>query len=385
MSAVSFVPCETYDRSQVERAVARAVELLGGIDRFVKAGSRVLLKPNLLSASSPEKHITTHPEVVRAVATMVADAGGIPFIGDSPAVQALARVAEKTGMAAIAQELGIKVVELSSPRGVSPAEGSTFKRIDIASQVLDADVVINIPKLKTHSQMLLTLGVKNLFGTVVGQQKGEWHFMAGVDRDIFASLLLDIYLIVKPAVTIIDGIWGMEGNGPANGDARRLNLIAAAEDAVALDVSVCHLLGAPLSWFAFYRMARKRGIGQTDLKRITFMGETFQRFAVTDFKIPKLDSVSFLPGVLNRFARRSLVSKPVHLEAECRECKQCVEVCPADAIQVKDKKGTIDYERCIRCFCCQEVCPDNAIRFHQGLLLRLTNRFKRNKPVSSEE
>ena len=376
MSTVSFVTCETYDRPQVEVAVSHAVDLLGGMERFVKSGDRVLLKPNLLSADPPDRLITTHPEVVRALATLVLDAGATPRIGDSPAIHPFGRVAQKTGMAAVAKELSIDLVEFDNPRVVDPPNGSAFKNIEIASQVLDADVIINIPKLKTHSQMLLTLGIKNLFGTVVGNRKGEWHFMAGVDRDIFASLLLDIYLIANPAFTLVDGIWGMEGHGPSNGDPRRVGLIAAGDDAVSLDTAICYALGASLSAFAFFRVARKRGIGETDVKNISFKGKTLEEVAVPDFNIPQLDSVSFLPGYLNRFARRALVSKPIHVGDDCSECRQCEDVCPADAISVKDKKGTIDYERCIRCFCCQEVCPENAIRFHQGLLLRLSNILK---------
>jgi Pyruvate/2-oxoacid:ferredoxin oxidoreductase delta subunit len=271
--------------------------------------------------------------------------------------------------------LNIELVEFDNPRVLTPPQGSAFKNIEIASQVLDADVVINLPKLKTHSQMLLTLGVKNLFGTVVGKRKGEWHFMAGVDRDIFASLLLDICFLANPALTLLDGIWGMEGHGPSNGDLRPVGLIAAGDDTVALDTALCHVLGASLSSFAFVRVAQKRGLGETDLKNISFAGKTLSEVAVPDFKVPHLDSVTFLPGFLNRLARRALVSKPIHVSSNCSECRQCEEVCPADAIAVNDGRGKIDYDRCIRCFCCQEVCPENAIRFHQGLLLKLSNIF----------
>jgi uncharacterized protein (DUF362 family) len=158
----------------------------------------VLLKPNLLSAHPPERRITTDPEVVRTVARMVLEAGGSPFIGDSPGLDPFKRLASKTGMDEIAQQLGIEIVELSRPTPVSLRSDAVFKKLEIAYQALNADVVINLPKLKTHSQMLLTLGVKNLFGTIVAQRKVEWHHMAGVDRDTFGSLHLDIYLAIKP-------------------------------------------------------------------------------------------------------------------------------------------------------------------------------------------
>ena len=377
MSTVSLVRCETYGTQVVEAAVRRAIDLLGGISHFVKPGEHVLLKPNVLSAHPPEKRITTDPEIVRAVARLVLEAGGKPFIGDSPALGSFRKAATKTGMADIAHQLGIELVELSQPISVSPPEGSVFKKLEIAHQALDADVVINLPKLKTHSQMLLTLGVKNLFGTIVSQRKAEWHYMAGVSRDTFASLLLDIYLTVGPALTIMDGVWGMEGNGPANGSPRHLKLIAAAADAVALDVGICHLFGVPPRSFPLYRSALERKIGETDVSKIIFKGQSPQAFAISDFQVPALDSLGVLPDIFEGFAKRFLVSKPIHKGRSCTGCGQCAQLCPAEAIQTEDKKISFDYERCIRCYCCQEICPQDAIHFRKGLLVRILNRINR--------
>ena len=156
----------------------------------------------------------------------------------------------------VARDLGIELIELTNPTLVFPPPGTTFRKLAISSEALKADVVINLPKLKTHCQMMFTLGVKNMFGTVVAQRKAEWHCMAGVDRDTFASLLLDVYSMVKPAVTILDGVWGMEGHGPSNGKPKKINLVAAATDAVALDTSVCKMLGGSLRLFPIFRKAR---------------------------------------------------------------------------------------------------------------------------------
>ncbi len=377
MSTVSLVRCESYDDECVEAAVRNAVDGLGGMASFVKPGDRVLLKPNLLSAKSPEKRVTTDPSVIRAVARLVLEAGGKPFIADSPALEAFKRVAAKTGMLEIGHELGIEVCELTEPHPVSLPPQAVFKKLELASQALNAQVIINLPKLKTHSQMLLTLGVKNLFGTVVAQRKAEWHYMVGVDRDTFADLHLDIYMSLKPALTILDGVWGMEGKGPANGRPRHLNVIAAGEDAVALDVSICHLLGVPLRSFPLYRAARTRNIGETDIHRIKFNGQSTTDFAISNFQVPELDSLGVLPGVFNGFTKRFLVSKPVQVGNSCVECGECSEICPAEAIQLGGKKIDFDYERCIRCYCCQEVCPQGSIDFKRGILVRLLNRLKR--------
>lgn len=375
MSNIALIHCEDYDPDPVEEATRLLIDALGGINQFVKPGQKVLLKPNLLGAYARERRITTDPAIVRAVAKVVLEAGGKPFIGDSPALHSFKKAAFQSGLATVAEELKIELVELSDPRIAPVPVGSVFKKIEIAAQALDADVIINLPKLKTHSQMLLTLGVKNLFGTVVGQRKGEWHYMAGVDRDTFADLHLDIYQTVKPVLTILDGVWAMEGNGPSNGRPRKLGLIAAAQDAIALDVCICHLLGAPVRSFPIYRAAKKRKMGETDIAKMRFPLERPESFAVKDFEIPVRDSLGVLPGWLGWITKRFLVSKPVHATSSCTECGQCEKICPAAAILVKDQKAHFDYNACIRCYCCQEVCPQNAIQFQQGRLVRILKYF----------
>jgi len=377
LTTVSLVRCESYEPHQVEEALHEVLEPLGGMTRFVKPGDLVLLKPNLLSARAPEKRVTTDPAVVRAVAGLVREAGGRVMIGDSPAIEPFERVVTKTGMKELARELGIDLVELNSPRRVSLESGSVFRNLEIASQALDADVVVNLPKLKTHTQMLMTLGVKNLFGTIVAQRKTEWHYMTGLNRDTFASLLVHIYQAVRPAVTILDGIWGMEGEGPGSGNPCRLNLMAAARDAVALDTTICRILGIPLETFPLYRAAKAGGIGEINRDRIRITGDFPESFRMPGFQVPKLDSLSILPGIFDGFAARYLVSKPVQDAGVCAGCGECLEACPADAISLDERRLKFDYDACIRCYCCQEICPRGAIGFKKGLLVRILNRFNR--------
>jgi uncharacterized protein (DUF362 family)/Pyruvate/2-oxoacid:ferredoxin oxidoreductase delta subunit len=357
--------------------VRKAVDLLGTISRFVRPGQRVLLKPNLLSARDPSRRITTDPAVVSAVARLVLEAGGTPFIGDSPGIDPFGRVASRTGMADIARDLGIELLELGDSTPAPRPDGLLFKRLEIARPALEADVVINLPKLKTHTQMLFTLGVKNLFGTIVAQRKAEWHYMTGLDRQVFASLHLEIYRTVKPALTLLDGVWAMEGHGPSNGNPRHIGIIAAAVDAVSLDTSICHLLGGALQAFPLYREARARGIGETDISRIRYLGEDPETFSRTDFQIPSLDSLGVMPAPVTRLAGRFLISRPLHHGSRCTGCGQCLKICPAGAIELSGKRVRFDYDRCIRCYCCQEICPENGIGFKKGLIVNVLNRLRR--------
>lgn len=372
---VTLVRCDSDEPQALAEVVRRAVALQGGMERLVRPGDRVLVKPNLLGAYEPEKRVTTDPEVVRAVCELVLEAGGRPFIGDSPALVSFKRAAEKSGIAQVARDLGIHAAALDEPRPAPMPQSALFKHVEVASQALDADAIINLPKLKTHCQMVLTLGVKNLFGTIVAQRKAEWHHMTGLNRDTFAALHLDILQALRPSLTLLDGVWAMEGHGPSNGRPRRLGLVAAATDTVALDVAVCRLLGVPLRHFPLYRVARSRGMG--DPNKVRYNGDQPAAFRVGRFEIPKLDSVGLLPSSLATLTERFLVSRPVLRGEDCAGCGECAAICPAGAVETTSGKVAFDYERCIRCYCCQEVCPRDAIGFKQGLLVRFLNRFQR--------
>lgn len=377
MSRVALVACEDYAPERVDEAVARALELLGGMVAHVRPGQTVLIKPNLLSACAPEERVTTDPAVIRAVCKQVLAAGGKPVIGDSPALDGFKRVAVKSGVSALAAELGVPVRELGQPRRVTLPEDATYRSLEISSLVLDADVVISLPKLKTHGQMLMTLGVKNLFGTVVAQRKAEWHYMVGMNRTNFASLLLDIHQAVRPALTILDGVWGMEGKGPANGDPVHFGLLAASRDTLALDLAVCRLLGVPLRRLPLYRAARERGLEAAREQSVELIGDSPESLALKPITLPDLDSMDALPGPFSWFTRRYLVSRPVQVPELCENCGKCAKVCPAHALALSDGRAKFSYNDCIRCYCCQEVCPANAISFKTGLLVKVLNKLGR--------
>ena len=242
---VSIVRCETYDDAEILEGLRKSIALIGGIGTIVREGHRVLLKPNLLMGKPQEKAVTTHPSIVKGLIRIVREAGGVPSIGDSPGIGSCLRAAEKAGIRKVAEEMDCPLVELDRPVLPEKRQGTYFRQLEIDRTVLEADVVINLPKWKTHGMMLLTLGVKNMFGCVPGPRKALWHLKAGEDRTLFARMLVDVYRIVRPSLTVLDGVVGMEGNGPGSGNPVHLGLIMASRDAFSLDQVVCELLRVP--------------------------------------------------------------------------------------------------------------------------------------------
>jgi len=371
-SLVSVIKCPNYDEARVFSALRQAIDLIGGIQTFVKKGNRVLLKPNLLFGKSPEKAVTTHPAIVRGMIQIVREAGGVPSIGDSPSVGSLTWTADKAGIKAVADEMKCPLVEFDKPVLLSKGTGRIFKQLEVEQAVLEADVIINLPKWKTHAQMLLTLGVKNLFGCIPGPRKPLWHLKAGDDRKIFAQILFDIYQVIQPSLTILDGIVGMEGNGPNSGRPIPIGLILASGDSLSLDQIVCDLLGISRESLLTNRVAIEQGMGK---EAIEVLGERVEDVRISSFQFPTLSQIDWgLPGFLSKALKNALTSKPVIDEEVCKSCDRCAEICPPKALARKGEDLVFDYGQCIRCLCCLEVCPEGAISNKQGWALRLVNR-----------
>jgi len=376
-SQISAVQCDGYDQDLVSQAVRRSVDLLGGMGRFIKPGQRVLLKPNLLVSSGPERGVVTHPMVVRAVLEMVQKAGGVPVIGDSPGFGTAHRVAAKAGIAQVAEQMGCPIVDFKDTVEVKTPDDFTFKKFEIAREAVESDVVINLPKIKTHAQMLLTLSVKNMFGCIPGIAKPGWHLKAGTDRTYFARMLVDLSAVLKPGLTIMDGIVAMEGNGPSGGSTRSLDVVLAGIDCVALDSTVTHLLGLPRERLWTTRVAMEDHIGIADPDNIEVLGTPLTDLVVSHFKLPEAWDVTWgLPGFITGLLRDLATSRPVIDRDQCEECLNCVAVCPPKAMEKKSAGVLIDPEQCIMCYCCQEICPEGAIEIKAGILLRVVGRFK---------
>jgi len=371
-SPVSIVKCQHYDESVVLSGLRRAIDLIGGIQTFVKRGDRVLLKPNLLYGKAPEKAVTTHPSIIRGIIQIIREEGGFPFLGDSPGMGSALGVAERAGIKKIADAMGCPIVEFNRPVLPKERKGRIFKNIEIDQTIFEADVVINLPKWKTHAQMLLTLGVKNLFGCIPGPRKALWHLKAGEDRKTFAQMLVDIYHIIQPPLTILDGIIGMEGNGPNSGRPIPIGLILASGDSLSLDQIVCDLLGILRESLLTNRVAFEQGI---EMDSIDVLGEKVEEVKISNFEFPTLSQMDWgLPRFLSKALKNTLTSKPMIDQQICKGCDQCAKICPPQALARKEKNLVFDYGQCIRCFCCLEVCPEGAISIKPGWALKLIGR-----------
>ncbi len=239
-TTVSLIRAQSYELNALRTAVEQLLEPLGGMGAIVKPGDRVLLKPNLLTASYPTKECVTRPELVYCVAQLVQAAGGKPFLGDSPGFGTARGVAQANGYLPLMAELNIPIVEFRGKR--YEAAGEDFNHLLISKEAMDADVVINLPKVKSHAQLMVTMGVKNLFGCVPGKMKAWWHMEAGKDSARFGAMLVETAQTINPDLTIIDGIIGHEGNGPMRGEPRVLGVLGAARNVFALDRAIAEIL-----------------------------------------------------------------------------------------------------------------------------------------------
>jgi uncharacterized protein (DUF362 family)/Pyruvate/2-oxoacid:ferredoxin oxidoreductase delta subunit len=369
---VSLRSVPDYARRDVESGLAGLLAPLGGMEAFVRPGQKVLLKPNMLLGKTPDKAVTTHPEVVRAVIREVQRCGGVVSVGDSPGVGNPHQVAARCGILQVVEETGATFAPFRDSVPVHARTG-TFHELEIARDITETEVVINLPKLKTHQMMGLTCGVKNLFGAVVGIRKPRLHLQAGTDKAFFALMLLELAEHVRPALTIVDAVTAMEGDGPGSGDPVHIGALLASASPLAVDTVAIELVGLSADTVWTQRMARKKGLLGSRPGEVELAGDPIDNLRPRSFRAAKATDVSFgLPGFVKNPLRSSISARPAPDMTLCRRCGVCVESCPPQAMRIEGDKLQIDYDRCIRCFCCQELCPQGALLTRQGLLLRLS-------------
>ncbi len=378
MSVVALVRCEDYNYSNVKTAVETGLELLGGCEQFFQPGQKILLKPNLLAPASPEECVTTHPAVFKAIGELLLASGARLSYGDSPAMSSPINAARKSGIYQAGQELGIEMADFKEGIRVSFPEGKQHKSFVLARGVVESDGIISISKMKTHGLTRLTGAVKNQFGCIPGVLKGEFHAKLP-ELDDFAAMLVDLNLLLKPRLYIMDGIIAMEGNGPRGGQPRKMNVLLFSSDAVALDAVVCRMMGVKPDAVSTIRIGQKNGLGQYE--SVMLLGEPLSAFQVSDFSVAQAGLAS---RIKSKRLRNILVPRPVIVDAKCIKCGICVNMCPVSPRAVewnndeneKEKPPIYNYDRCIRCYCCQEMCPEGAIEIVTPPLGKILDRFR---------
>ena len=373
MDKVSIVKTLNYDMAEVERGVRAAVDLAGGMAAFVKPGQLVLVKPNMLESGHRDFLVTTHPEVVRAVLRLVKEAGGTPWVGDSPAFESTQKVAEKTGIMAVCREEGARLISFDETCRVSYAAGKMAQGFSMARACVEADVVISVAKMKTHSLTGITGAVKNLFGAVVGAEKAQYHLRMQKHAD-FAAWLVDLAECLRPALSIIDGVRAMEGQGPRNGAAYEAGVVLAGANPFAVDAAMGRLMGFAGGRLPVELEAVRRGLVNLEALELVGDGRDLAFGFVPPHTYENLEEV--VPSWLAAAARRELTAWPVVDAAKCIRCGRCVAHCPPHAMSIREKV-LIDQARCIRCYCCQELCPADAVQLKKGRLLRLWQSWKK--------
>ncbi|MGB2582083.1 MAG: DUF362 domain-containing protein [Thermoplasmata archaeon] len=371
--SVSLVRCATYDSSTVDGSIREAVRLLGGISEYVTSGERILIKPNMLAARRPDQAVTTHPEIVRATIRLVKEAGGVPVVGDSPAGPSTERIlrhlADRTGISEVCVQEGVPFALFIEYETVAYDDGRVAKTFDLTKTLQEVDAVISLAKLKTHSFTRYTGAVKNLFGLVHGLKKAEYH-MRMRSPEAFSEMLVDLAEHVRPRLTIMDGVVGMDGDGPSGGRRREMGVLLASADLHALDAVALQLVGAEPESVWTVRAAMNRGLLPSDCRAgIEVIGEALDELRVHDFRMPpKLKIFGGIPGVLGGFVAEGVARKPVFSKELCVGCGRCVEICPAEALSLrKDELPTVGVRRemCIRCYCCNEICPEDAVHLRR--------------------
>ena len=379
---VAVVRCKTYDVEAVKPALEEALNAVNGLD-FVKPGMKIIIKPNLVSFKKPDAAATTHPALLEALVEMLLARGAdvkssvqlCTELFKPHSLPLLNRVYAATGMDRL-EKLGAKLNRNMNEKTVDFPEGKVLKNFTYTEYLDEADAIIDFCKLKSHGMLGMSAAVKNLFGTIPGLKKPEVHYKFQNDAE-FADMLVDLNEYFKPRLAICDAVVGMEGNGPTAGTPRQIGAIIASKSTYYADVVGAELIGMNIDGLPTLQAAYERGFAPASSKNLRVYGD-IRALTVDDFKAPPVRGLSFMRkgNVLHFISKAALEHKPTLKKRFCVGCGKCARICPAKAIEMKNKKPHINREKCIRCFCCQEFCPRAAMVAHRPLAAKVLNKLK---------
>jgi len=379
-STVAVVRCDTYTEEEVCQAVETGVDLLGGIARFVKPGERIVIKPNVLLGTNPQKCVTTHPSVFKAAGKLLQKTGVSVYYGDASSIGKCEGNMRRAGLKQAADELGIALADFDNGKSVNHEGALLNKRFTIANGILESDGVVSLPKLKTHALTRFTGAVKNQFGCIPGLEKIQHHVKMPNPYD-FATMLVDLNTLIRSRLYIMDGIMSMEGNGPRSGTPRKLGVLLLSSDPVALDSIACRIIALDPECVPTSKPGEKAGLGTYHYENIETVGEKVESFIDAGFDVIRTPPVSITGGRMARFARNRLCPRPTIEKKKCTGCGTCINMCPVvpKAVDWRDgdesKPPRYSYGRCIRCYCCQESCPEGAVAVGNPLAGRVLFRL----------
>ncbi len=373
-ASVSIVKIADYDSKKIHEALERCLFNLGGIEKFIKPQSNVFVKINHLSPPSPpEKAIVTHPLFTKEVLGLLKQLEANITVGDDIYSKEEDGF-QISGYRKICEEMGVHLLNLKEAgfREVR-CQGELLEKVFISPPVLDADFILNLPKLKTHAFTIFTGAVKNMFGVIPHGYRHRYH-REFIKNDVFSQMLVDIFSCVPPHLTIMDGIVAMEGEGPSAGNPKNVGVIIASRDAVAVDAVALKITGTnPMNIFTTQN-AHERGLGTGRIAEIDITGENIHEVEVRDFKHSTVAIGLFrrkLPSFLYATLQNQLTFIPEIIPKNCTVCLECVNICPMDAARLEEDSVRIDKSLCIHCMCCHEVCRSQAVKLNQKPLGKL--------------
>ena len=373
---VAVMQCDRYDTTLLMDKIRKGANALGGLERLVRPGSTVLLKVNLILPLPPESAAVTHLDFVRAVIRLLMPLGCTVWVGDSTggAIGGRAqtgRAFEVSGMARMAKEEGA-IVKNFDREGIVEVTAADGAPMYLAKPAFDADLIINLPKLKSHVMAVYTGAVKNLFGCVPGLGKAGYH-QKGQSARAFGETLCEINKHIVPVLHIMDGVIAMDGQGPTSGRPFPAGKILISTDPLALDAVGAHMVGRDIRELPAYGASVREQIGEADLEHIAVCGDFDVPPRLSGFKLPRVVGAEKVPGGLLRHMIDFMRTRPEVDPTACRRCNSCVESCPMHAIDRETKR--IDYDACIGCMCCHELCAYHAVKLvRANRLLRLFSR-----------